>query len=193
MNKSIAILASLVVLGSAASSMAANVAVVDLSSYGSLYGNFQDRPIYSITAGTLADPATTLVQLVAKANPGDAWTTVQVGGDATKTTWGIYADGNFDAGNVGVIPGATAGATLTFELRAWTGAAGSTWENATVRGQLDWSQATGTWDNAANPPATPPSVMLALPGNLTLNGVPEPSTIALGMLGAAALLLRRRK
>jgi len=82
-----------------------------------------------------------------------------------------------------------AGNAIAFlQVRAWDTAAGATWDAAFASGsrygmspilQLTLGQA----------PATPPN-MTGLQG---FNLVPEPSTIALGILGASALLFRRRK
>jgi MYXO-CTERM domain-containing protein len=83
--------------------------------------------------------------------------------------------------------GATASSpagTYNIVLRAWQGAAGSTYDSAAVKGQ-----------------SAPLSIALteapAIPGDLVgLQGftmTPEPTTLALGALGVGALLLYRRK
>jgi len=48
-----------------------------------------------------------------------------------------------------------------------------------------WGQTTGWWDPSSGLPATGPA--LEIPGSITLQGIPEPSTWALRMLGAACL------
>jgi len=79
------------------------------------------------------------------------------------------------------------GNTIAFlQVRAWDSLSGVTWDTASIRAvspilQLSLGQA----------PATPPN-MVGLQ-SFSLAAVPEPSTIALAMLGAAALFLRRRK
>jgi hypothetical protein len=86
------------------------------------------------------------------------------------------------------INGLAAGAQGTFIFRAWETAGGS----------FDQAKAAHWWGESA--PVTiatggglnPPANLVGLQG-FTLQIVPEPSTIALGVLGAAALLLRRRK
>jgi len=89
------------------------------------------------------------------------------------------------------VPGTTPGGSATFVLKAWVG--GSSFDAATTSkgqsGPFTVSNLGGT--PASGPPITPP----ALNGLQTfaLVPVPEPSTIALGVLGAAALLIRRRK
>lgn len=85
-----------------------------------------------------------------------------------------------------VIPG-NAGTPVTLVLRAFEGA---DWDSsaALFRGESD--RFTVTPSVAPNPPAN-----LTGLGNtpITVAAIPEPSTIALGVLGLGALLLRRRK
>jgi len=112
------------------------------------------------------------------------------------------------ANNVVTIPavlsGATGGNTVQLEVVAWTGSATS-FEAAVAAGgnqlfgysgggksggALTWQQATGTTD--------PPSTVFVTAGAAGFNGlvlapVPEPSTFALAGLGAAALLIFRRR
>jgi len=88
----------------------------------------------------------------------------------------------------GQAPG-TAG--LRFVVRAWQGAAN--WDAAVIRGQSELITV------AAGLGGTGPGGVFLPPDLGGVNGlqsfalVPEPSTIALGVLGAAALLYRRRK
>jgi len=183
MKKSIAILASLVVVGSALSSQAATVGVVNLSNYETM------QAILGVN-GTAVDAANTYVQL-----------SYTVGGDAAAlaattsgaTQWTLDDGGYFDMGTGVLSTGAAGAASVTFTLQAWTGA--TSYAAATTKGALTWTQAAGSWNQDAQPPQTPPSVTLAMPGTLTLTTevVPEPSTIALGLIGAGALLIRRRK
>lgn len=84
------------------------------------------------------------------------------------------------------------GAVATIQVRAWAVADGATYEAAlAANGKRGVSNIiTVTTGGAGEPPA--------LPANLTgLTSftliIPEPSTIALGLLGVGALLLRRRK
>lgn len=87
--------------------------------------------------------------------------------------------------NAGVI---TATGTVALQLRAWEGA--SSFDTASVRGSSSVISVT-----ASEAPAPPTSLSGQLTAfTITDQGViPEPSTIALGLLGAAALFLRRRK
>ncbi|MCL5098327.1 MAG: PEP-CTERM sorting domain-containing protein [Candidatus Omnitrophica bacterium] len=87
------------------------------------------------------------------------------------------------------IPGIGGGATATLQVRAWEVATGATWDAAQVRGQSDTFQL--ALGNAGQPP-TPPADLVGLK-SFNLAAIPEPSTIALGILGAGLLLIRRRK
>lgn len=94
-----------------------------------------------------------------------------------------------------VVPGKLPGATdVWVQLRAWSGAAGSSFDTAS-------NTATGTSNSinvgalggtpAGGLPITDPNLVGMLPVGLVV--IPEPSTIALGLLGVAGLLIRRRK
>jgi hypothetical protein len=90
------------------------------------------------------------------------------------------------------VPGQPPGTTgVRFVVRAWQGAS---YDTATERGQsaiITVTQPLGGTPTGA-PPITPPDLGGAQ-GLQSFPVVPEPSTIALGLLGAAALLYRRRK
>jgi len=101
--------------------------------------------------------------------------------------------GQYDAG-VGIVPGMTATGPADFELRAWSGNADPT--KAAFSASQKFSGTANGWNDAAVPPAAPNGAPLLNIPSLTLapvSTVPEPSTLALGLIGAAALLIRRRK
>ena len=87
------------------------------------------------------------------------------------------------------IPGVS-GPNVTLRFRAYKTSAGS-WDAATNDGRgasADFSIVASTLGGGASPPAN----LVGITG-FSVTAVPEPSTIALGVLGAAALLFRRRK
>jgi hypothetical protein len=149
------------------------------------------------TAGALSYKATATATAVDL--PETAWVEVlygPVGG--SMTSLGVQhplAAGYFDFSLQQSLPGITAGSTAQFQVRAWSDA--STYAAALAagspNGQATWSQATGTWDDT--PPASPPSGpdFAFTPFTVQPGVIPEPSTIALAILGAGALLIRRRK
>lgn len=99
-----------------------------------------------------------------------------------------------------LIPGGGGG---TFQIRAWEAALGATWEEALLNAPLNPNRTLGKsklfFNGTGDPNAVPPG----LPSNLTglgtsgggfiLTPVPEPSTMAFGLLGIGALLLLRRR
>jgi hypothetical protein len=86
------------------------------------------------------------------------------------------------------VPGVAAGASANFVVRAWQTSAGS----------FDAAKAAGNFGESTPFAVTvgggtlPPANLTTLQA-FTVAVVPEPSVIALGVLGASALLLRRRK
>jgi len=104
------------------------------------------------------------------------------------------APGRFSGGTVNV-PGVAGGGQATLQVRAWLGA---TYAAATSKGQSAlWGQATGN----LNP--TDPARAITVAGGGGFTGfanvtsgappVPEPSTIAFGLLGLGAIALFRRR
>jgi hypothetical protein len=102
------------------------------------------------------------------------------------------------AGGTRTIGGVTAGADAVIEVRAWRVAAGADYAAALAStdpnpaGNYGFSpQLTIKTGNVGEPPSLPAD-LVGLKG-FNLIAVPEPSIIALGLVGAGALLLRRRK
>jgi hypothetical protein len=95
-----------------------------------------------------------------------------------------------------VVTGVPGGQTASLQIRVWDNAGGTitSWEQATIRGQSDVFQVASLGDPTSNPPGVPvdPVGFGVRADPYTLN-IPEPTTIALGLIGAAALMLRRRK
>jgi hypothetical protein len=178
MKKTLALAAVVTALWTA-SAMAVPVATINLNNYGT-----GASPIFVNQTGTLAPMGSTFVELL-------AGTTVVPDAVSGATLIPMSEDGMF-FGGTGAVPGLAPNATTTFTLRAWTGAAGSTYDTALNRGETSWSQATGSWDSAAVPPS-PPGGPDMQNGAVLILPIPEPSTIALGLLGGAALLFFRRK
>jgi|SRR5579872_472331 len=111
---------------------------------------------------------------------------------------GNFSSGRFSLGNATTGVGTAAGADGIFEVKAWTGSL-ATYEAAyaaAVAGGGQQVGVSGTFQNSTGGAGTPPSTPSNLTGWTTgviLNPVPEPTTLALGGLGAAALLLFRRR
>lgn len=108
----------------------------------------------------------------------------------------FVAAGRFSGGVV-TIPGIAPGGAAALVVRGWTGTA-ATWDEALSQAGVFVGYSTiFTAASTANPLASPPGVPDAMadifPGGLTLTAVPEPTSMALAGLGAAALLIFRRR
>ncbi|MFT4588734.1 MAG: hypothetical protein ACI8QF_002839 [Limisphaerales bacterium] len=79
------------------------------------------------------------------------------------------------------------GTTIDYQIRAWDITTGATFDSATTRGFSPTAQRTLPGDSTG----TPPDLNNFTSFNLEV--VPEPSTVALGVIGGLALLMRRRK
>jgi len=120
--------------------------------------------------------------------------------DGTTKVFPINQVPGFFDGGVGVVPGVAAGGNGFFQVQAWQGAPGNpgTFAASKITGSSAvFPNKVGSWNDAAVPQPPPTGEQLVIPGVIALGGgipgVPEPSTIALGLLGAGALLIRRRK
>jgi hypothetical protein len=175
------------------------VAAVGAMAQGSV--NFANR----VTAVGLSAPVT------------DAMTGTPLAGDAYLATlyWGTSADSlapvtaivggvdtplaqkfataGFFVGGKTLIKGAAEGAAIFVQVRAWEKSAGATYEAAEAAlgkvGKSNTFQVTLGGDNLS-PPQTPAN-MVGLT-SFTIAAIPEPSVLALGALGAFALILRRK-
>src|ERR1051326_8372920 len=112
-----------------------------------------------------------------------------------KTSANFITPGRF-IGGTATTPNTTAGgASAWFAVVAWQTSFGS--YDAARTGGGNYGYSTVFTNPTGDPNKQPvPDTPAALSGFLGINNVqsvPEPTTIALGVLGAAALLLRRRK
>lgn len=146
-------------------------------------------PLGTLGAGGFSTSFSTLAGFLA-ANPG--W--------AAYTTTGISPVAGRFGGGVVTVNGIAAGANIEYIVIGWQGATGSTLDSALALGSSFIGQsALVTGVATGNPttiPAGTPSLMNASFGGLTLaplSSVPEPSTFALAGLGAAALMIFRRR
>lgn len=97
--------------------------------------------------------------------------------------------GTFAAGNL-TIPNVAGGGSGTFQVRAWDNVGGTinSYALAVTRGKSDLFNINLLGDGALILPAD-----MALFRSFNLQAVPEPSTFVLAGLGAAALLIFRRR
>lgn len=104
--------------------------------------------------------------------------------------------GRYLGGNKTTGPGTAPGGTATFQARAWS-AAFNTYEEAVTQGNSTHFAGKSALFNsltggAGNPPGTPVNLAPLIPV-FTITQVPEPSVIALGILGIGSVLLFRRR
>lgn len=116
-------------------------------------------------------------------------------------TVGVPQAGRFVGGNRTTGNATAPGDDALFQVRAWELAYGSTYEAALAAPNMGGRPAkTGrsntvtveTVSSTGNPPPTPNSISTSGLQSFAVN-VPEPSVVALGLIGAGALLLLRRR
>jgi hypothetical protein len=115
-------------------------------------------------------------------------------GDITAFQSNPVLAGYINGGEVAV-PFIAAGSPAQVVLRAWATASGASWDEASTNPTGIFGES-GVVDIAAlgggGAPPGPAANLIGLE-SFSLVQVPEPSTVALGLLGLAALALRRRK
>jgi MYXO-CTERM domain-containing protein len=95
----------------------------------------------------------------------------------------VNAAGYVSAG-AATFAGIAGGTTVNLIMRAWQGAAGSTFDTATIKGSSSPISI-----QLVEAPGTPNDLI----GLTSVTLTPEPTTLALGALGLGALVLYRRK
>jgi len=140
--------------------------------------------------------------------PGAAFSAMQLVGLATNSpSSGALFAGTFNAGTTFPVPGHAVSEQVSFAFAAWSISTGALTYSDALLAQTGYVSINPVVGNpttipyalgggAVTPKATwgtPNATSPWLVNGLQLSPVPEPSTIALGLLGAAALLLRRRK
>jgi len=179
------------VTGNAANDIPAGTTVYDA---GSVLGG-------AATGTGLGNGNNISVQLYGLAGTGDSLSSLQAlsqytGHIATKAGGaGEFVGNAVGAGDPG-IPGSTAAGGATVALAAWFNGGGTYSTLALAQsGNQAWgfSAPANIAGNGGqgSPPATPPFIGVQS-FSLTATSSPEPSTIALGVMGASAFLLRRR-
>lgn len=184
------ILASLVVGLAATGAFAQGTIAVDNLNNGNTSATattgglfFQQNSLYNgatlnieVLGGASATSLTPIVTLTGN--------TVAVNGGSA----GVYADQNGLSYNV---PGVASQGSAFLEVEAWEGNF-STLAAAQAGGAFFGTS--GVFQNATGGPGNPPAPPVDLVGMpAVIMNTPEPSTLALGGLGAAALLLFRRR
>jgi len=179
MKKVLSVLAALAVIGSAS---CFGAAAVTLSNYDS------QNPIY-YTGTTLAG-AGCYIQIYGGKDAASAVALVSTGGG--NGVFSFADDPGFFDGGIGNVPGVDDKAQATLIAHIWKGdGTPGAWSSLgpDASNTYTWTQATG----ANTPPNLPAAASLLNPAGMTIVTVPEPTTLALGLIGAAGLLFFRRK
>jgi len=146
-------------------------------------------PVTDGVGGARLSGATFQAQLYAELTPGNL---SAIGSPVAFRTGGAAG---FVTSTQVAVPGMAVNSSVNVQMRAWEASGGATYEAALASGAKTGFSNTISVGPLGGVPAVGPPV--TDPNLIGLNGfavvVPEPSTIALGLLGAAALLIRRRK
>ena len=112
---------------------------------------------------------------------------------------GNFASGFFNAGSITVPAGDISGGSAFFVVRAWSTMGGTVLSYAAAQSTVGalWGTTTAFQVTPQSSATLPPAALAGMPqlngnGNM-IQTVPEPTVLALGVLGVGALLLRRRK
>jgi hypothetical protein len=184
------------------------VAGLAVSSYGQGYinfGNYTAVPYYAVVYNSSVGPrAGTQVSSEASVELGWAngagvtsgFTMIPSSTTAILATQlaqdngsGPFITGWFQGPTV-TLTGYTLGA-VTFEILGWdsTGPQGGTSATSQYQGKLIWTEPASAIATGLSAPGS----FTAMTGDIVLNYVPEPTTLALGILGGLSLLAFRRK
>lgn len=166
---------------------AAMMVAVGVYAQGSVnFANFAsgvDAPVFDVDNTTALDGNTYMAQLYAGADEAS----LAPVGAAVPFLSGAGA--GYWAPTARQIASVAPGSPAAVQVRAWNTTTGADWDSALIRGES--AVLTVTTGGAGAPPSLP-AVMTGLE-SFSLVVIPEPSTIALGVLGAAALLFARRR
>jgi hypothetical protein len=206
------ILALGAMMGVACGAFAQGTVLFDSDFKGEADINSAGHPVFAIGSGSNPGGAIWNVALLFNATPGggllqSSLTEIadyrpNVANTSTGDGAGFFQD---TAGGKEVVITTPSGSVSgTFEVVSWLGSA-TTWAAAFAPGNNTTYATQGAnlvefTAKMADPTTIPPGIPASInsganqwSGNLILTPVPEPSTIALGGLGAAALLLFRRR
>lgn len=144
-----------------------------------------NAPVTNSVSGARLDGATWVAQLYAGTSAGSLTPQGATANFLTGAQIGYFTGGQR------TITGIAGGAQAVLQVRAWNIAAGSTYELAAANPAGIIGSSSPITITLGTPPATPPNMV-----GLTSFGVapiPEPSSIALGLLGLGAVALFRRR
>lgn len=182
------LLLAIVAIGASVGVLAQGTVNFD-TSFAALGGPIPGLPIYDADGTTPLSGDSAWAQLYAGPDAGS----LAPIGAAVNFLTGDFA--GIIAAGTRAIPTVAPGAAAIIDVRAWEAAGGASYEAALAGGFKVGANSLGggTFSVLTGGAGTPPSLPANLVGFQSFSLVPEPSTTALGILGAVALLLRRRK
>lgn len=151
-----------------------------------------NKPIFYLTPGVPVPINIGAMVEILGGPPGGPLQPLQEAFGKPVTALPFFEPGLFDAGTL-VVPGVQPSALAQFEVRAWVG---SSYETASLRattGPIVPAQPTGMEDPTLPGPFVGPLLNIPFSITIGLSAIPEPSTLALGVLGTVILLVIRRK
>jgi len=162
-----------------------NVAIINASSSGGVFKNgAPDAENFNLQLFGGSSSSNMVLLATLLSSDGSAITGAAAGAP------GQWIDG---IGNSYVVPGVAAGGTGFFDVQVWDGPYGS--YAAALSGKTGFGGDSGVFQNGVGGGPIPTPDLTGLPSFslVSLAPVPEPTTLALCGLGAASLLLFRRK
>lgn len=149
-----------------------------------------NAPVYMRDGTTLLGDANYVAQLYYSATQTGSYTPVTAAAAPFRTGAGAgYWNPGTDSTRL--LTGITAGNTVWLEVRVWNSTLGATYDAARAAGSL-WGES-NPFSVVSGGGGVPPAVPAVMAGLTSFNLVPEPTTIALGVLGLAGLLVIRRR
>jgi len=134
----------------------------------------------TLLGGTVSGSLTPLATLLLSNHTAD--------GDITFLGNGAFLD---QSGKEYTVPGSAANGTALLQIQAWTGNFAT--YAAAVAANTGYYAQTAEFSQALGGAGTPAPGLSSMPAIVLVQNIPEPSTIALAGLGAAALLIFRRR
>ncbi len=186
MKRILSVLAALALISGSATCFGA--AAISLNNYDA------NAPVYVGTSGTLPTAGQTVYVEILGGPDANSLQPVTSTGAGNPSVFALGTDGSFDAG-IGIVPGVADNATASFVVHAWLGSnTPGGWASASQSAVSSvFTQATGN----STPPNLPAPATFNFPTGLVVGSgtpvIPEPTTIALALFGAAGLLFFRRK
>lgn len=153
-------------------------------------GHSLNAPIFDTNGSTLLAGSGFSVQLFYGAVGASDGQLVALGSPINFLTGGF--SGYFSGGTVS-IPGFAVGTQIQIQIRAWNNASGTitSYDAATIKGASTSFVSQALGDSLT--PSTIPVMNGLTSFQLSTAAVPEPTTIALGVIGGLGLLARRRR